>query len=141
MCKCECKQAEIARKYFQQGFNCAQSTAAAFGPATGLESDLLLRMGTAFGGGIADRKATCGAVTGMLMAAGLLFGADKAMAPEVKAAMAGRMNSLIESFEANHGSAICQDLLAKMPEGTEKRDYCGELVYNAACLLAQEIGL
>ena len=135
------EQAQAAREFFRQGFNCAQSTAAAFAPAIGLDSALLLRAGTGFGGGIADRKQTCGAVTGMLMAAGLLFGADQPMAPEVKAEMTARMNRLIELFEAETGCALCGDLLAKMPEGMEKRAYCGEIVYAAAALLAREAGL
>src|ERR1035441_485274 len=56
---------------FEKGFNCAQSVLGALGPDAGLDKEIGLGMAGSFGGGMARRGETCGAVTGALMVLGL----------------------------------------------------------------------
>lgn len=133
------KQAEIAGQLFAQGFNCAQATAGAFDADTGVDRSILLRMATGFGGGIAGRRETCGAVTGMLMAAGLAMGFDSAVSFEEKEQFKAYMAELIQRFEAQFGCSGCSALLERQPPEEERRAYCGRLVSAAAAILAEEL--
>ena len=63
-----------AAELFLKGYNCAQSVMVAFCDVTGLEKDFAARMASSFGGGMGRMREVCGAVSGMLMVAGLLYG-------------------------------------------------------------------
>ena len=63
---------ERAAELFLQGYNCAQAVAVAFCDVTGLEPDFTARMASSFGGGMGRMREVCGAVSGMLMVAGLV---------------------------------------------------------------------
>ena len=65
-----------AAELFVEGYNCAQAIAVAFSDVTGLDEDFSARMASSFGGGMGRMREVCGAVSGMLMVAGLLYGYD-----------------------------------------------------------------
>jgi C_GCAxxG_C_C family probable redox protein len=134
-----CKQAKDARDCYLQGLNCAQAVVSAFAEDAGLDAATLRRLATPFGGGIADRREMCGALTGMLMAAGLLSGRDYAAPPEEKAAYTARMNALIDRFTQRFGCTDCRDLLELAEDPANRREYCGGLVYDAAEILADDL--
>ena len=67
-------------------------------------------MASSFGGGIGGMREVCGAVSGMLMAAGLLYGyepGDRAGKSEHYA----RVRELADRYRAENGSIICRELL------------------------------
>lgn len=64
-------KSEKAVQYFLRGYNCAQSTAAAFAEDCGLEVDAVLTMMAGFGAGLGGLRETCGAVSAMAYVAGL----------------------------------------------------------------------
>ena len=64
------KHEELACKYFTDGYNCAQSVFAAFHKEMGLSESTALKMSSAFGGGMGCGS-ICGAVSAMVMLAGL----------------------------------------------------------------------
>ena len=66
-------RSENATLYFADTFNCSQSILASFGQEFGLTEEQCLKLGTAFGGGMARSQMTCGAVTGALMVLSLKF--------------------------------------------------------------------
>jgi C_GCAxxG_C_C family probable redox protein len=68
--------ADRAEELFCKGYNCAQAVAGAFCEECGIPLDTMLRMASPFGGGIGRQREVCGAVSGMLMIAGLLYGYD-----------------------------------------------------------------
>lgn len=68
-----------AERFFDAGYSCSQAVLGAMSPVVGLESDVGHKAAAAFGGGIAQKKLTCGAVTGAYMALGLMFGSDKSV--------------------------------------------------------------
>lgn len=58
---------ELAKTYFKEGYNCAQSIALAFCDEIGIEKTKLLRMVSSFGGGMGRLREVCGAVSGMFL--------------------------------------------------------------------------
>ena len=125
---------EEAVACFQGGFNCAQAVLSAFVPELGLARELALRVAGALGGGMARSGATCGAVTGALMAIGLKYGkcrpGDDA-ARERAYALAGEF---LRRFQAGHGSTLCRELLGhdlSTPAGREAAQEAG--LYETLC--------
>ena len=94
-----------AKQLFLKGNNCAQSVFAAFSDITGIDEKSAFFIASSFGGGMGHIGETCGAVTGMLMAAGPLLGYYK----EVKA--------LTDEFKAEFGGLRCPALMARLNGG------------------------
>src|SRR5512142_3384750 len=67
-------QIATAVAYFNQGYNCAQSVAAAYADEFGLDVATALKMTAGFGGGMGGLRETCGAVSGLVFIAGLQLG-------------------------------------------------------------------
>lgn len=135
----------IAKQLFLDGYNCAQAVFMAFSDVTGMTPEASAAISSSFGGGIGRLREVCGAVSGMVMAAGALYGGD-CRNDEEKIAHYARVRGLVEKFKSVTGHYICRDLLA-LPEGEvggdpEKRtaEYykkrpCAELVRIAAEIL------
>jgi len=135
-----------AKEYFEQGYNCAQSVAAAFADLTDLPVQTLVRMASPFGGGMGRMREVCGAVSGALLIEGLLCGYDDDKAVEEKKQLYAEVRSIADAFRACNGSIICRELLSGVPHtdgGTpeertqayyQKRP-CSELVLMAASIL------
>ena len=84
-----------------------------------MEKNLLLRLSSSFGGGIGRQREVCGAVSGMCMAAGALYGYDDVKDPDKKAAHYALIQALCGKFREMYGSIICRELLgAKRAESS-----------------------
>lgn len=81
-------------EYHAQGFNCAESVLLGLCEEMHVESPLIPRIATGFGGGIGHTGNICGAVSGAVMALGIAFGREK---PEDRATR-DRLYLLVESF-------------------------------------------
>lgn len=112
----------IARQLFQEGYNCAQSSFAAFSERIGLPREAAAKIASAFGGGIVGSGNVCGAITGALMAAGYAKGYLPEDGPEAKERFMGEMKEILNQFEEKHGSFMCTVLSEKvgLPEGAPK---------------------
>ena len=64
----------LAADLFMNDSNCAQAVLLAFGDVTGLDPKTAATLSSSFGGGMGRLREVCGAVSGMLMVAGLLYG-------------------------------------------------------------------
>ena len=62
---------------FLDGYNCAQSVFTAFCDLHGMDEKEALRLGSSFGGGMGRLREVCGALSGIFMTAGLLYGYDR----------------------------------------------------------------
>ena len=60
-----------AEELFREGYNCAQAVFLAFA-CEKMNRDEAAKLASAFGGGLAGTRNTCGAVSGLAMAYGLL---------------------------------------------------------------------
>jgi C_GCAxxG_C_C family probable redox protein len=104
-------KSENAIHYFSNGFNCSQAVLASFGQEYGLSEDDCLRLACAFGGGMARRQMTCGAVTGAFMVLGMKFGRAKNDDISKKAETYEKANEFIEEFIKRNKSVNCRELL------------------------------
>ena len=104
---------EKAIENFLAGYNCAQSVFLAFAPDLGLSDELALRLSSSFGGGMGRLREVCGAVSGMLMAAGALYGYTSPTDDQAKAAHYALVQDLAGQFRALHGTIICRELLGR----------------------------
>jgi len=108
--------AEKARNYFLDGYNCAQSVFLAFTDITGLDEKTALMISSSFGGGMGRLREVCGAVSGMFMAAGMLYGYSDSKATTEKTEHYKRIQDLAAAFKERNSSIVCRDILGKIAE-------------------------
>lgn len=108
--------AQKARELFLSGCSCSQAVFAAFADDFGMNEKTALKLASSFGGGMGGMRETCGAVSGMLMAAGLKWGYSEVGNLDIKTAHYARVRSLIEAFKAEHTTIVCRELLAHLGE-------------------------
>ena len=104
---------EEAEALFVDGCNCAQAVLCAFEEETGLDHKTAMMLSSSFGGGMGRMREVCGAVSGMFMVAGLLYGYDENSPQEAKAEHYALIRDLAEQFKEKTGSILCRDLLDK----------------------------
>ena len=141
---------EKAMDNFMKGYNCSQSIVLAFADMLPVKEKDLLKMASSFGGGMGRLREVCGAVSGMFMVAGFLYGYDGPETGEVKADHYARIQELARRFEEEHGSIVCREMLGlnvrhdvPVPEARTKEYYkkrpCPEIIGDAAQILEQFI--
>lgn len=114
---------EIANQRHEAGFNCAQSVFTPFAEMLGVPLDVAAKISQPFGGGMGRSGATCGAVSGALMALGLAAGNPDPKDGAAKQHTYALARQLMERFQARHGALLCRDLLGddiSNPEGYQK---------------------
>ena len=97
-----------AVELFKQGYSCAQAVAGAFSEEMGISQEKATALSACFGAGICGTRQICGAVSGGLMALGLIKNYASA---EQKATAYTEGKKLIEDFEKEFGTTVCFDLL------------------------------
>ena len=142
--------AQKAMDLFKEGFNCSQSVFLAFEDMYKMDPKTALKLSSSFGGGMGRLREVCGAVSGMFMVAGVLYGYDDPKDYEAKKVHYERIQQLAKEFELRNGSIVCRQLLGlgegKDTPAPEKRtqEYykkrpCAELVGIAAAIMEQYI--
>ena len=104
---------EEAEALFLSGANCAQAVLCAFEKEVGLEHKTAMMLASSFGGGMGRMREVCGAVSGMFMVAGLLYGYDENSPKEAKAEHYELIRNLADRFRDKTGSILCRELLDK----------------------------
>jgi C_GCAxxG_C_C family probable redox protein len=130
-------------------FNCCESVIIRINekhPLPGFGSDVM-RIASNFGGGVAGWGSACGAVTGAVMAFGLIMGTEGDENPDDFKVKRDRMRALtqvfMKAFEEKWGNVGCYGLLGvntRTPEGKARYDemkargetHCDEYVKWAA---------
>ena len=140
--------AEYAAELFLNGYNCAQAVAVAFCDVTGMEPKATAKLASSFGGGMGRMREVCGAVSGMLMVAGVLYGYDAADDEKAKMSHYALVQNLAGQFREQVGSIICREILKNPPsdpaptprtEEFYKLRPCARMVYLAAEILDKYI--
>ena len=107
--------------------NCCQAVLVAFADELGMKPEALMKLGSAFGSGMATMEGTCGALVGAEMVLGML--GTQPVRAQAKA--------VYSDFAAQCGSAVCKELKGV---GTGKMlCSCEECVRNAAMLAEKYI--
>ena len=97
-----------AKELFDSGFYCAESVLQAVAEHALINSPLIPKISTGFCGGISRTKGMCGAVTGGVMALGMMFGRTS---PDMSRDETYRkVRELLSAFETQFGSSNCFDL-------------------------------
>ena len=116
----------LAHADFSVGHNCAQSVLGALRTYYGLPNGDLWRAAIGFGSGMGRRQLVCGAVSGGIMALGLVTANQRGSGHEDPAALReevyARVRELTGRFEAGFGAVDCRTLLGcdlLTPEGQE----------------------
>ncbi len=144
------RYAKKAMELFKEGYNCSQAVFLAFSDKYDIEEMQAVKIASSFGGGMGRLREVCGAVTGMFMVAGLLYGYDNPKANKEKAEHYARIQELAAEFTKYNGSIVCRELLglsvkkeAPVPdERTEeyyKKRPCVEMVGMAAAIMEEYI--
>lgn len=103
--------AQSAEKFFRNNFLCSQSILLTYADLFGMEAETAARIASPFGGGVARRGDTCGAVNGALMVLGLNFGHTSGDDLQSKEMTYQNVTDFISQFELRHGSILCRELL------------------------------
>lgn len=141
---------EKAMALFEEGYNCAQSVFLAFADLHGIDEKTAATLSSSFGGGMGRLREVCGAVSGMFLTAGVLYGYDDPKATAEKTEHYTRVQYLAAEFEKRNKFIVCRDLLgltvkkeAPVPEERTAEYYkkrpCKELVGDAAEILEKYI--
>lgn len=70
------QRAEKARRFFLEGYNCAQAVVLAYCDLFDISPSLAASISAPLGGGMGRLREVCGAVSGMFMVAGLFYKND-----------------------------------------------------------------
>ena len=133
-----------AAELFLQGYNCAQAITVAFSDVTGLDKTFSAKMASSFGGGMGRMREVCGAVSGMLMVAGILYGYDSDDDDVAKKAHYQLVQDLAGRFREQVGSIVCREILKNPPsdpnptprtEAYYRQRPCARIVLLAAQIL------
>ena len=135
------------RDYFRQGLNCTECVLRTFMDMHETDlPDAIIRLASGFGGGMGHTKNTCGAVTGAVLALGLVKGRDPFASEEVKDRIT-QLNEevypafapMIREMEAEYGTLICSELSAPHGDfdGRARKKSCMQMIAHC-CRLAEK---
>lgn len=108
-------------------YNCAQAVVMAFAEEAGLDDEMAYKIAANFGAGM-KTAGTCGAITGGLMALGIMGVED-----------AAAIGAYFRSLRAAHqGYTDCASLLRLNKEqGGDKKTHCDDMVYECVNLVEE----
>ena len=142
------ERAEKAAKLFLEGYNCAQAVFVAYSALTGLTPEFSAKLASSFGGGMGRLREVCGAVSGMFMVAGILYGYDSCDNDEKKKAHYALIQELAAKFKEKTGSIVCREILKNPPSdpapSPRTAEYyaqrpCARMVYLATQIMEDYI--
>ena len=124
---------EKAAELFLQGYNCAQAVTVAFCDVTGLTADQAAKLSSSFGGGMGRMREVCGAVSGMLLVAGMLYGYETPGDDVSKKEHYTLVQHLAGRFREQVGSIVCREILKNPPTDPAPTPRTAEFYKNRPC--------
>ena len=123
----------LAAELFLEGYNCAQAVAVAFTDLTGMDKQEAARLAAPFGGGMGRMREVCGAVSGMFMVLGALYGYDNSDAESTKKELYKQVQAMAEKFREENGSIICREILKNPPSDPNPSPRTAEYYAKRPC--------
>ncbi len=123
-----------AADLFLEGYNCAQAVAVAFCDVTGLEKDFSAKIASSYGGGMGRLREVCGAVSGMFMVLGYLYGYDTPGDDSKKKQLYAQVQMLANQFREINGSIVCRELLNNPPSDSNPTPRTAEYYAKRPCV-------
>ena len=128
---------------FTNGHSCSTAILSSFAKKYGFDEKLAIKLASGFGGGMARKADTCGAVTGAIMVIGLHY----CNGPDAKEIIYGQVQQFMKIFSERNGSIYCRELLPVNISIEDERNYaeeqnlfqtkCTEFVRDAAGILPE----
>ena len=101
---------EMAVKFFDEGYNCAEASFKALCAALGIESEIIPQVITGFGGGIGRSNSVCGAVSGAVAAIGLKVNRQGPKDAQGKEQAYVLVNKFMKEIEKELGAIDCTSI-------------------------------
>ncbi|MGI6037766.1 MAG: C-GCAxxG-C-C family protein [Limnochordia bacterium] len=101
---------EQAVKYFDEGYNCAESTFLALCDAMGKDGKSILTLVTGFGGGMGRSDSVCGVVSGAIAAIGLKVNRKAPQDGPGKERVYELVNRFVKEFRQELGAIDCTSI-------------------------------
>lgn len=130
---------EKAIELHNKGFNCAQAVACTFAEELGVPEEVLFSACEGFGLGMGGMEATCGAVSGAVMAAGFKNSCAAPENPTTKAATYQLTRAITKAFHEKNGTLTCKEL--KGVETGKVVRSCPDCIMDAVEIAEQVLGL
>lgn len=134
---------KIAEDYYRNGdFYCSEAVVKTIIDEFQIDvSEDVIKMASGFPVGVGGMGCTCGALTGGVMAIGLVYGRSQGKDPKVNKAME-LSAKLYQIFCERHKVSCCKVLTRGMEKGSpEHMEQCiaftGEMAYEAAKIIAE----
>lgn len=141
-----CMTGGRAEALLDAGFYCSQCVFPYAACRLGMDEGHAYRMSAGLGGGCFHGD-SCGAVTGAIMALGMVYGFDQPNSGEADERLIAKVYEFEDRFRAENGGLLCRELLggfdkadrkASAPEGTY--DNCPKYCATACRILDEMIG-
>lgn len=129
---------ERAIEYFKNGYSCSESVIKA-AIDKGLVHESVLPLATAFSGGIGS-GCLCGAVAGMQIILGAMYGRDDKLRDGKKARELAKKS--IEMFKAKNKATCCRVLTAGfIMSSPERKQHCEKMVEDCVEIINELLEL
>ncbi len=102
---------QLSARYAEKGFLCSEAVLKALSKCQEIQSDIIPKIATGFGGGIGRAGEVCGAFTGGVMGLGLKYGRVKVSTEDAERSVYWFATELMTKFRAEFGHIRCRDLL------------------------------
>lgn len=102
---------EKAMDLFKAGANCSQAVVGAFAEECGITIEEAMKLASGFGAGMGRMREVCGAVSGMVIVANLLYGSADLQDKKAKDEHYALIQKLADEFKKINSSIICRELL------------------------------
>lgn len=122
----------VAEKH-SKGYNCAQAVLCTYCDLFGMDEETAFRISEGFGLGMGAMQSTCGALTGVLMLAGLKNSNGLVAPGSTKASTYKLAKELAEEFREMNTTTVCKELKG-IDDGVVKRS-CPGCIEDAAKLV------
>lgn len=100
---------EKALELHKKGYNCAQAVACAYCDLFDMDEQTAFKAAEGYGAGMGGMQATCGAVSGAVMLAGLKNSSGD-VSNRTKGSTYKISRKIVADFEQKNGSTLCKEL-------------------------------
>ncbi|MCC8139190.1 MAG: C-GCAxxG-C-C family protein [Lachnospiraceae bacterium] len=119
-----------------KGYNCAQAVACTYCDLLGYDEDTVFRMTEGFGAGMGGMEATCGALSGAVLLAGLKGSGGAECSPRTKGSTYKVSKEMTKRFHETAGALVCRELKGI---GSDRPAYPCEECIKTAARIAEEL--
>jgi C_GCAxxG_C_C family probable redox protein len=100
-----------ASKKYSDGYRCSEAVLTSYGARVGLNRNLSMKIGCAFGGGLGSRGEVCGAVTASIIILGLKHGRTDKNDSDKRIKTDRQVQKFLKKFKLKNKHIRCNELI------------------------------